>query len=123
MILIDTSIWVGHFRSADPILDDLVARDLAVVHPFVIGELALGPKRQREAALEIMPDMVHVRVAETDEMLRFIVHYSLSERGIGYIDAHLLASALLTPDTQLWSRDRRLAAAAEALGVAARLTH
>ena len=123
MILVDTSVWVGHFRSVDPLLRDLLIRKLVVVHPFVIGELALGPPHQRAAALGSMPRMRLVSIAGDHEVLDMIEQYALFDRGIGFVDVHLLASALITPETQLWSRDRRLNAAAERLGVAARLTH
>ena len=123
MILVDTSVWVDHFRTADPALHDLLLRKQVVVHPFIIGELALGPHSQREAALGSMPRMRSVIVADDPDVWNLIERHALFRRGIGYIDVHLLASARLTPDTQLWSRDRRLNAAAEALGVAARLAH
>ena len=123
MILVDTSVWVDHFRSVDPVLHDLLIHKQVLVHPFVIGELALGPPDQREAALGSMPLMRSAVVASDPDVWTMIDRYALFGRGIGYVDVHLLASTVLTPDTHLWSQDRHLNAAAEVLGIAARLIH
>lgn len=123
MILVDTSIWIDHIRSPDPLLSQLLSDDQVLGHGFVVGELALGSIGQREAVLAAYRQLPRAIVAEHEEVLRLIGQRRLFGRGIGYVDVHLLASALLTPDARLWSRDRRLAAAAEALGVAARVTN
>lgn len=88
-----------------------------LAHPFVIGELALGSLRQREEIIGALLDLPKAVVAEDAEVLALISRESLHGRGIGYIDAHLLASVRLTPDALLWTRDRRLNDVAGDLGV------
>lgn len=92
-------------------------------HPFVVGELALGNLRQRDAFLRDLIDLPQAAVAEDEEVLRFIDREKLSGRGIGYVDAHLLAAVRLTPDAKLWTRDRRLQTVAAELGLAVGLPH
>lgn len=112
MILADTSVWVDHLRRIDPQLDVLLKARRVVMHPFVIGEIALGNLAKRETILASLRDMPAATVATDDEVLDFIERFGLAGRGIGYTDAHLLASARLTEDTLLWTRDKRLALAA-----------
>lgn len=117
MILVDTSVWIDHIRSADPRLQDFLQQEQVLSHPAVIGELALGrPKREAEV-LGAMAKLPKADVATHDEVLVFIQRNALAGSGIGYTDAHLLASTRLTPDAALWSRDRRLLAAARRLGL------
>jgi len=119
VILVDTSVWIDHFRRTDPDLVALLGRSAVLVHPFVIGELALGSLRQADLIIEALQDLPQVRAARDAEVLPFIRRQGLAGSGIGYVDAHLLAATRLTPGTLLWSRDRRLSAQAERLGVAA----
>jgi predicted nucleic acid-binding protein len=123
VILVDSSVWIDHLRRDDEILTDLLDREQVVTHPFIIGELAIGNLRPRAEVLTFLQDLDRVIVAHDDEVLRFIEHEHLFGLGVGYVDAHLLASARLTPDTFLWTRDKRLLAAADRLLLAARLTH
>ena len=123
MILVDTSVWVDHLRRAEEVLTDLLDREQVLTHPFVIGELALGHLRQRDAVLEALQDLHQAMVARDEEVLRAIEHERLFGLGLGYVDVHLLASVRLTPDASLWTRDRHLLAAAERLSLAARVTH
>ncbi|HEY1931776.1 MAG TPA: type II toxin-antitoxin system VapC family toxin [Acetobacteraceae bacterium] len=123
MILVDTSIWVDHLRAGNAILARLLDDGAVLMHPFVIGELALGSLRHRDAFLSDLADLPRAIAADDNEVLRFIEAEALFNCGIGYVDAHLLASVRLTLDAVLWTRDTRLAAAAERLSVAARLTH
>jgi predicted nucleic acid-binding protein len=88
-------------------------------HPFVLGELALGRLRDPEAVLGALADLPRAAVATDDEVLGFIGRHGLAGSGIGYLDAHLLAATALTPDARLWTRDRRLAASAARLSLAA----
>lgn len=121
MILADTSVWVDHFRKSDPELSRQLQRNNICSHPFVIIELALGnvPDRQTTlAALDLLPS---VKVARSGEVRHMIEAHSLFRRGLGFVDAHLLAATLITPRTVLWSRDKRLSEVAEALGVDASL--
>ena len=123
MILVDTSVWIDHIKSADPQLSAMLRGDRVLAHPFVLGELAMGSLRQRVSVMTVYRKLPQAITANDEDVLRTIEAHALHGRGIGCIDAHLLVSARLTPDTQLWTRDRRLTAAAEALGVAARIAH
>ena len=118
MILADSSVWIDHLRKADPTLSALLQRREILAHPFVIGELALGNLRQREILLKALADLPHASVATDAEVLHFIERHALSGRGIGYIDAHLLAAVKLTAGAELWTNDKRLRGVAVQLGVA-----
>ena len=115
MILVDTSVWVDHLRRADAALADLLERGAVLMHPFVVGEIACGSLARRAAVLELLQHLPMAEVADTDEILSFIDRRGLHGQGIGLIDIHLLASTALTAGARLWTRDKRLRAAAEAL--------
>jgi predicted nucleic acid-binding protein len=123
VILVDTSVWVEHLRVASAILTELLDHGEILGHPFVLGELALGSLRQRETFLSDMRDLPQAIVAEDEEVLRLIDRHMLFGRGIGYVDAHLLAAARLTARSRFWTRDRRLQEVAAELGLAAVLSH
>lgn len=112
MILADTSVWIDHFRSFDQELQRIVEGDVLLCHPAVITELALGSLRDLKSVLALLAAQRQAPVATHDEILAMIERYALFGMGIGYADAHLLASTLLEPGTALWTRDRRLNAAA-----------
>lgn len=116
MILVDTSVWVDHFRQGLPILEDLLRSGQVVTHTFVIGELACGNLRNRAEILTLLASLPATRAATHAEALRLVESHSLHGTGIGWVDAHLLASALLDSAT-LWTRDGRLRAAAGTVGV------
>lgn len=118
MILVDTAIWVSHLRAADAVLTALLDTGMVLAHPFVIGELALGNLRQRQLILTAMSDLPCANAATDAEVLRFIDRHALFERGIGYVDAHLLAAVRLTAGAELWTSDKRLHGAAASLGLA-----
>ncbi|MDP3746457.1 MAG: type II toxin-antitoxin system VapC family toxin [Phenylobacterium sp.] len=118
MILVDTSVWVDHLRSGDPDLAGRLETGEVLSHPFVIGELALGNLAQRATVLEALRNLPQATPASDDEVLGFIEAEALHGLGVGYVDAHLLASARLTRDARLWTRDRRLQEIAARLGVA-----
>lgn len=118
MILVDTSVWIDHFRKGEPTLGELLNRGQVVVHPFVIGELACGNLRNRNTVLSLLRALPSVPVATDDEVLFYIDRHALMGKGIGYIDAHLLASVSLSVDSRLWTRDKRLGATSAALNVA-----
>ena len=118
MILVDTSVWVDHLRSGDAHLAALLERGSVVMHPFVVGEIACGSLAHRSSILELLGDLPAAAVGEADEVLGFITRRSLHGKGIGYVDVHLLASVALTQGTRLWTRDKRLHAAADELGCA-----
>ena len=118
MILVDTSVWVDHLRAGDAQLVDLLERAKVVMHPFVVGEIACGRLADRPAILELLQDLPAASVAEAEEVLAFFERHVLHGKGIGYVDVHLLAAVALTEGTTLWTRDKRLLAAAESLGCA-----
>lgn len=118
MILVDTSVWVDHLRSNDKALSALLHSGAVLTHPFVIGELALGNLRQREIVLNALVDLPRASVATDMEVLHFIDRYRLFGRGVGYVDAHLLAAAQLTAAGGLWTKDRRLHGVAFELNLA-----
>jgi len=119
VILVDISVWVDHLRAADPQLQTRLEAVLVLTHPFVVGEIALGTLRQRQVVLAALTNLTAATVATDAEVLHLIEHAGLAGRGIGYVDAHLLASAKLTGGVRLWTRDLRLRLAAEDLGLAA----
>jgi predicted nucleic acid-binding protein len=123
VILVDTSVWIDHLRSGDAVLAGLLDDSQVLSHPFVIGELALGNLRQRESILADLLRLPQASSASDVEVMHLIQREVLFGIGIGYLDAHLLAATRLTPGASLWTRDRRLSAAAERLSLAARIAH
>jgi predicted nucleic acid-binding protein len=123
VILADTSIWIDHLRSGDALLTVLLDRDEVAMHPYIIGEVVLGHLRQRDLLVRRLNRLPKVSVARHHEVLRLIDSERLFGLGLGYVDVHLLAAARLASDIYLWTRDKRLAAAAEQLSLGARLTH
>lgn len=121
MILADTSIWVDYFRKGDFRLAHHLEAGNIAMHPYVFIELMLGHLPNREENLTNLELLPMTRVANEEEVRRMIAAHSLFRRGIGFVDAHLVASALISPETLLWSRDRRLREVAGELGVGAGL--
>ncbi|KGJ08952.1 type II toxin-antitoxin system VapC family toxin [Paracoccus versutus] len=113
MILVDTSIWIDHLRAGDTELVDLLNAEQVLAHPFIIGELALGSLKDRETVIAAMQGLPQAPVASHAEVMALIDARRLFSLGIGYVDAHLIAATLLAPGTTLWTRDRRLSAAAK----------
>ena len=122
MILVDTSVWVDHFRKQIPALAETLDRGEVLMHPYVLGELACGNLKDREQVLGLLARLPAALVATDAETLLFIERRVLMGTGIGYIDAHLLASVTLTDDAQLWTRDKRLAVVAAQLGLSSPLS-
>jgi len=123
VILVDTSVWIDHLRNGDSTLVKLLNTGQVLVHPFVIGELALGNLRQRDVILDTLKNMPCAKVATDEEVLALINQSKLYGIGIGYIDAHLLASVRLTPGAQLWTRDKKLRKVVNQVGLLAELGH
>jgi predicted nucleic acid-binding protein len=118
MILVDTSVWVDHFRRSDPRLEALVDERAILIHPVVIGELACGTLRNRKETLLYFQSVPQVAsVADAEETMFVIESRNLSGKGIGWADAQLVASALIS-GCRLWSNDRSLHAVAVALRIA-----
>lgn len=118
MILVDTSVWVDHLRTNNETLAGLLNMGAVLVHPFIIGELALGRMRQREIVLTSLAALPGTAIATDAEVRRFIERHALFGRGIGYVDVHLLAAARLTDAASLWTNDKRLYGVAGELGLA-----
>lgn len=117
LVLVDTSVWIDHFHRKDATLVSLLESNLVVGHPLVVGELALGSIRERTLVLELLARLQQAPEASNNEVLSLIENRRLSGRGLSIVDVHLLASALITGDVRLLTRDRRLADAAEEAGV------
>jgi predicted nucleic acid-binding protein len=117
VILADTSIWVDHLRAHDPALARLLLAGAIACHPFVVAELALGSLRARDKVLALLDGLAGLPLPEAREVRAMVERRRLYGRGIGYVDAALLASCLLAPGTRLWTRDRRLHAIAEEMDV------
>ena len=121
MILADTSIWIDHLRSGNPEMRKHLNNGHIVIHPFIIAELALGSLKERTKTLALLDLLPQVRVAQLSEVRLMIEARRLYSLGIGPTDAHLIASVFLNPSALLWTRDKRLRKAAEALGIHAGL--
>jgi predicted nucleic acid-binding protein len=118
MILVDTSVWADHIARSDARLATYLAAKRVVLHPYVMGELALGNLPDRNDTLDALAGLPRATVAFDVEVMDFVERHTLFGTGIGYVDAHLLVSAMLGRKMTLWSRDRRLRSQAERLGIA-----
>jgi predicted nucleic acid-binding protein len=116
MILVDTSVWIDHLRRGEQALAALLEENRVLLHPFVIGEIACGTLSDRAEALELLGNLPSATLAEHHEVLDFVDQHRLYGQGIGYVDAHLLASVALQAGAVLWTRDRRLHSVASRLG-------
>ena len=118
MILVDTSVWIDHLRAGEPLLVELLDTHRILIHPFILGELACGNLTNRTKVLSLLRKLPNVRFATDEEVLFFIERRGLMGKGIGYIDAHLLAAVALTGTVLLWTRDKRLEAVAQSMSLA-----
>ena len=123
MILVDTSVWIDHLNRADPMLIALLSEERVLIHPYVVGEISLGSLRDREVVLGALLDLPTVPVATPEETFYLIEREGLFNRGIGYVDTSLLASARLEPGVTIWTRDKRLKNVADDLQLSAVLEH
>lgn len=121
MILADTSIWIDHLRGRTTEMQKLLGAGQIVMHPYVVAEVSLGSLKDRQGTFALMESLWQAKVAELNEVRQMIEAHSLYAKGLGLTDAHLIASCLITPGTQLWTRDASLGKAARALGVQANL--
>lgn len=117
MILADTSVWVEHFRRRSDALAERLERGEILCHPFIVGEISLGSLRQRDEVLGLLSELPVASVVPHDEILSLVEREHLAGTGIGWVDAHLIASAL-ADGVSLWTFDRRLATVARALKLA-----
>ena len=118
-MLVDSSVCMAHLRAADAVLVDLLLRERVLVHPYVIGRITLGQARGRGSELGRLRASPASVVARDGEMAELIARERLFGQGIGYVDAHLLASARLTVGASLWTLEPRLGAVAEGIRVGA----
>jgi predicted nucleic acid-binding protein len=118
MILVDTSVWIGHLRAGNLRLKGLLLENVVLTHPFVIGELACGSLKNRQTIMSLLHTLPEAVSADHNEVLNLLERERLYGCGIGWIDAHLLASARLS-HAGIWTLDRGLARIASELGVSA----
>lgn len=111
MILVDTSVWIGHWRAAHAQLQKILEDEQVLMHPFVIGELACGQMKNRKEIIALLHALPQARKADDDEILFFIERHQLMGRGLGLIDMHLLATAHIE-SARLWTMDKKLQALA-----------
>jgi len=116
MVLVDTSVWVHHLRSANPTLKSLLNEGNVLCHPFIIGELACGNLKNRSEVLSLLQLLPAAKQATREEVMQFIESERLMGKGLGYIDIHLLASAALTA-ASLWTHDKKLQKTADKIGI------
>ena len=117
MVLVDTSVWVAHLRRGHIGLEALLNEGYVVCHPFIVGELACGNLKNRSEILSLLQALPLATPAEHEEVMQFIENYSLMGKGLGYIDMHLLASAILSR-VPLWTLDNKLKQVSVKLGLA-----
>jgi len=116
MVLVDTSLWIAHFRLGEPRLAELLDKGVVLVHPYVIGELACGNLANRAEILSLLQSVPQAPLASHEEALHFIDLRRLMGLGLGYVDVHLLASAFLA-SSPIWTLDRPLRAAAKKIDI------
>jgi len=117
MILVDTSIWVGHLRTGNDLLSFLLEQGVVLTHEFVIGELACGSMLNRREILELLGSLPRAGTASHAEVMDFVESREAQGQGVGWVDAHLLASAILS-QAVLWTSGRKLRRLAESMGIA-----
>ena len=117
MILADTSIWIDHLRKGDEQLRELLLGDSILCHPVIVAEIALGSLKARNEVLGLMDNLPMLAEAQIAETRFMIEDRRLFSRGIGLVDAALVAACLIVPGTHIWTRDQRLAAVAKEVGI------
>lgn len=118
MTLPDSSVWIDHFRRGNVLLAEWLENDQALCHPFVIGELACGHLSSRASTIQMLHTLPEAPLMQHDEVLMLVERHQLMASGIGWVDAHLLGSALLA-QAEIWTLDQSLMKAARKLSVAA----
>lgn len=116
MILVDTSVWISHLREGNEGLKRLLNDADVLCHPFIIGELACGNLKNRREILALLRDLPMAAKIEHEDIMDFIDNHKLMGKGIGYIDVHLLAAAMLS-EAPLWTLDKRLDRVASEIGI------
>ena len=116
MVLVDTSVWIDHFRKSNKALAALLEQEEVILHPYVLGELACGNLGNRKEIIALLHALPAASKADDDEVLFFIERHALMGRGVGLIDMHLLASCKVD-SCLLWTRDKRLRTIAEEMKI------
>lgn len=116
MVLVDTSVWVSHLRDGNSRLQKFLEDCRVVTHPFIIGELACGNINNRAEIISLMQSLPPLDVIEHEELLLFIEHNQMMGKGLGFVDVHLVASALLA-GIPLWTHDKKLKQACSRLRI------
>ena len=118
LVLVDSSIWIDHINGVSDGMHDLLMNTRVVMHPLVLGEIAMGSIRNRTQVLDDASDLPHVRQVPHQDVYHMIERFNLSGTGIGFVDAHLLAAVRASGDLRLWARDKRLMKQATRLEIA-----
>jgi hypothetical protein len=114
MIIVDTSIWIDHFRNKNAVLNGLLLEEAVATHPFILGELACGSLGNRQEIFELLQALPCIQEVSNSEYMTFLDHHRLWGQGLGFVDIHLLAAAavssnfLLTQDKALLTAARKL---------------
>jgi len=116
MVLVDTSVWVSHLRDGNAELANLLNNGNVLCHPLIVGELACGNLKDRAVIFSFLKQLPMSMEAEHEEVLSFIENNRLMGKGIGYVDAQLVASAVLT-GVPVWTLDKKLAQVADSLHI------
>jgi len=119
-VLVDTSVWVGHFKQRNEQLVALLQAGLVSCHPYVVVEVACGTPPHRREVIDMLGELDRAPVATSEELLALLQRRGLYGRGCGFVDVSLLAATLLSADTLLWTLDKSLQAVADELGRAYR---
>jgi len=118
VILLDTSVWADHFRGAVSHVVELIESGQVIQHSFVTGELALGNPPERETMVSVLDAFPQAPIVPHSDLMAFVQRHELGGSGIGFVDANLLVSVAVADSAELWTRDKRLLAQAERLGLA-----
>ena len=116
MILVDSSVWIDHFRSTSSELVLMLSQGAVLQHPFVTAEIALGSIKDRDAVIPLLTMLPQAVTLDDNMLLEFITQHKIFGSGLGVVDAHLLGATITASQCQLWTRDKRLAAKALELG-------
>ena len=116
MILVDTSVWIDHFHHSDEALKKLLLSNQVCIHPFILGELSCGNISNRKEVLALLRSLRSVDMVLDEEVFILIENRKLYGKGLGFIDIHLLASAMIH-HVPIWTRDNTLKRVAGELGI------
>jgi predicted nucleic acid-binding protein len=117
-VLVDSSVWVGHFKQRNAHLVQLLEQGLVICHPYVVAEIACGTPPSRQAIINMLADLESAPVATQDELLTMMNTRKLFGRGCGFVDMSLMASSLISEKLRIWTVDKRFELIASVLGLA-----